>query len=189
MSTPFGHSFVRPDPLVKATWLPWALVASVAEKHVGEREESRNRSPFILRLWRETWADGGDYYEGREPWCAAFVCWCIKQACAADTRLKVPFEMSPSVHSIAESLRHGIGRGGARIVPWREAQRGDVITFLPSFSHIGIVDECCAGGLITIEGNTNDAGSREGDGVYRKQRAEALVRSCDVWRFPVPVAQ
>ena len=178
MSSPLGHSLVQPD------WVPWKVVASIAAKCVGQREVTRNRSPFILRLWRETWKDGGEYYEGREPWCAAFVCWCIKQAIASNVRLgALPSRcLSPSVSLMRAALA---GNSGARIVKWRDAMPGDVITFLPAFSHVGIVEEKCLGGLITIEGNTNGAGSREGDGVYRKQRAAELVARCDVWRLPV----
>ena len=39
---------------------------------------------------------------------------------------------------------------------------------------MGFIDEWKDPWLITVEGNTNVLGSREGDGVYRKRR---LVRS------------
>ncbi len=176
MSSPFAHSLVRPD------FLPWSILATVAAKCIGEREDSQNRSPFIRRLWRETWGlDGAQYYEAREPWCSAFVCWCINKAMSAEKRLNFTQPLSPSVHIMRQRLQDS----GAEIVPWKEARKGDVITYLPVFSHIGIVEECVAGGLITIEGNTNQAGSREGDGVYRKQREDSLVARCDVWRLPV----
>jgi len=178
MSTPLGHSLVRPD------FQPWSILPSIAAKHIGEREVTPNRSPFILRLWRETWPDGGEYYEGREPWCAAFLSWCVKQAIATNVRLgALPSRcLSPSVHIMREMLS---GNSGARIVGWHDAQAGDIITFLPVFSHVGIVERCDVGGLWTIEGNTNGAGSREGDGVYRRMRAAELVSRCDVWRLPV----
>ncbi|SKB64206.1 CHAP domain-containing protein [Daejeonella lutea] len=41
-------------------------------------------------------------------------------------------------------------------------------------AHVGFVDEWKDGWVITVEGNTNVLGSRDGDGVYRKRR---LVRS------------
>ena len=41
-------------------------------------------------------------------------------------------------------------------------------------AHVGFIDEWKDPWLITVEGNTNVLGSREGDGVYRKRR---LVRS------------
>ena len=41
-------------------------------------------------------------------------------------------------------------------------------------AHVGFIDQWDGKWLITVEGNTNEAGSREGDGVYRKKR---LVRT------------
>ena len=37
-------------------------------------------------------------------------------------------------------------------------------------AHVGFVDEMEGSWLITVEGNTNTSGGREGDGVYRKRR-------------------
>ncbi|MES3016403.1 MAG: hypothetical protein V4721_01435 [Bacteroidota bacterium] len=41
-------------------------------------------------------------------------------------------------------------------------------------AHVGFVDEWKEPWVVTVEGNTNAAGSRDGDGVYRKRR---LVRT------------
>ena len=41
-------------------------------------------------------------------------------------------------------------------------------------AHAGFIDQWDGTWLITVEGNTNDSGGREGDGVYRKRR---LVKS------------
>lgn len=57
-------------------------------------------------------------------------------------------------------------------------QAGDVFgLFFPEkkrIAHTGFIDQWDGTWLITVEGNTNLSGSREGDGVYRKRR---LVRS------------
>lgn len=45
-----------------------------------------------------------------------------------------------------------------------------------TFSHIGIVTGAAGATIQTIEGNTNEAGSREGTAVLRKDRALGLVR-------------
>lgn len=58
---------------------------------------------------------------------------------------------------------------------------GDVFTLfyasLKREGHIGFVDNWQSSGdyFITVEGNTNIAGSREGDGVYRKRRLKASI--------------
>ncbi|PWG78593.1 hypothetical protein DDR33_21770, partial [Pararcticibacter amylolyticus] len=52
--------------------------------------------------------------------------------------------------------------------------RGDVFgIYFPEkgrIAHVGFVDDWGDKYVVTVEGNTNEAGSREGDGVYRKRR-------------------
>ena len=58
-------------------------------------------------------------------------------------------------------------------------QKGDVFgIWFPDkgrIAHVGFVDSWSDKWLITVEGNTNEAGSREGDGVWRKRRLVASV--------------
>ena len=56
---------------------------------------------------------------------------------------------------------------------------GDIVTYLPRLSHIGIVADDYTGNHLvgTIEGNTNAAGGREGDGVWPKVRALSFCGS------------
>jgi hypothetical protein len=58
-----------------------------------------------------------------------------------------------------------------------DIKAGDVVIF--TFSHIGIAlgSPDKKGNVPTVEGNTNGAGSREGDGVYRKVRHVSKIRS------------
>ena len=51
---------------------------------------------------------------------------------------------------------------------------GDIVSYLPHFSHIGIVAKPGKSIITTIEGNTNDAGGREGDGCYEKTRSMSI---------------
>jgi len=50
-----------------------------------------------------------------------------------------------------------------------------------AFRHVGMIEALrdASGRFHTIEGNTNSAGSAEGDGVYRKLRS---VRNCVFFR-------
>jgi hypothetical protein len=59
--------------------------------------------------------------------------------------------------------------------------RGDIVVY--RFSHIGIVTATNTTGVSTIEGNTNEAGSREGTAVLRKERQNTVIR-CFI-RLPV----
>ncbi len=55
-----------------------------------------------------------------------------------------------------------------------DPQPGDFAVY--DFSHIGIVKESRGDKFVAIEGNTNGAGSRDGDGVYLKTRPRKLAR-------------
>jgi len=58
----------------------------------------------------------------------------------------------------------------------KDFQVGDIVVF--KFSHIGLcVGESDDNTIPTIEGNTDDSGSREGGGVYEKVRSINKVRS------------
>jgi hypothetical protein len=59
--------------------------------------------------------------------------------------------------------------------------KGDIVVY--TFSHIGIVEGTGVGALQTIEGNTNEQGSREGTTCRRKARPLGQVR-CFI-RLPV----
>ena len=58
-----------------------------------------------------------------------------------------------------------------------DIKAGDIVVF--TFSHIGIAvkDVDSSGYVVTIEGNTNGAGSREGGSVLEKKRHVSIFRS------------
>jgi cell wall-associated NlpC family hydrolase len=60
------------------------------------------------------------------------------------------------------------------LMPSAKAQAGDIVMF--TFSHVGIVISDNGRTIQTVEGNTNEEGSREGDGVYYRTRNKSLVR-------------
>lgn len=62
--------------------------------------------------------------------------------------------------------------------------KGDVAVY--TFSHIGIVDTAASRSVTTIEGNTNEAGSREGTTVMNKTRDFGIIR-CFI-RLPIPAS-
>ena len=48
-------------------------------------------------------------------------------------------------------------------------------------AHVGFIDKQDGNYYITVEGNTNEAGSREGDGVYRKRRHIKTIYAISRW--------
>lgn len=152
---------------------PLAIIADVAARYVGLRETSRNRAPEISQFWDFTNYKQGD--ENREPWCCAAVSAWVQMADAESEliNLRIP----PRTGAVAEFLEWAKNPANNCITfgpkhPTYRARKGDIVIYLPNLSHIGVVasDYLGDGFMQLIEGNTNLDGSREGDGVYRKQR-------------------
>ena len=147
-----------------------------ARKYVGVKEtQGPNRGPEINEwLYRAGSVPG-------QPWCAAFVSCMLDDACTA-LRIPAPIRLRAGVHMLIREcgkartldpgagfifgIDHGTGPGGTK--------RG----------HCGIVVEIDPDGkhMTTIEGNTDASGSREGQGVYYRQRriSEATLGFVDV---------
>lgn len=99
-------------------------------------------------------------------WCMAFVYWCFDQ--------------------VAEGKNPLIKTGGV-LHAWNTAdkqfrvtdcQAGDIfiMDFGKGLGHTGIVEKVDENFIYTIEGNTNDTGSREGIMVCRKQRPKTKIK-------------
>ena len=168
-------------------------VQKIYTAELGVKEKTgKNDGPRIEEYLRQVGLKKGD------PWCAAFVCWVFDRAGVANpqtgwspglfAKSKVIWERGRKVavgtvavagKKVAGGRELGAGKVAAalRNLP----QKGDVfgIWFADKgrIAHVGFVDSWTEKWLITVEGNTNEAGSREGDGVWRKRR---LVRS--VWQ-------
>lgn len=116
-----------------------------------------------------------------DPWCAAFVSWCWLEATGLES---APWCSGSAVTIFHKGTRKGASSDivrpdapdlAARVRPgmvWvraknpdgaRSASRGIWVQ-----GHCGIVVAVDATGFTCVEGNTNSAGSRDGDGVYRK---------------------
>lgn len=147
------------------------IFAQVAEAEVGEKEYGNNGGPAVRRYQGASWLQPGAW-----PWCAAFVCWVYREA-VVRTERPAPFSR-PRTAGAWDFERWARDNGVPLLKPATSetVRRGDIVVF--TFSHIGIAVADEQGGLVeTVEGNTNDAGSREGDGVYRKKRAKRKIRS------------
>lgn len=109
---------------------------------------------------------------GAHPWCAAFVYWCFSEAAtAAGSR-------NPLVKTagVLDHWRKASDRGIPRVTGAAATSSPDLVQpgfiFIMDFGggvgHTGLVEKVMNGHLVTIEGNTNDGGSREGIGVFRR---------------------
>jgi len=116
------------------------------------------------------------------PWCAAFVCWVVREAMQQSTSRMIPkFTFNRPTTAGAFDMENWSRAQDAststKKPPQRDIQAGDIVVF--NFSHIGFaVSGVDADGYVqTVEGNTDTAGSREGGGVFKKRRAVSSIRS------------
>lgn len=98
-------------------------------------------------------------------WCAAFVYWCYNQTGTPNPLVKT-----------GGVLRHwGEASKALRVT---DPQPGDIfiMDFGKGLGHTGIVEKVDATFIYTVEGNSNDSGSREGIEVTRKQRPKTKIK-------------
>lgn len=147
-------------------------VLQFARSAIGARENppGSNRGPEVDTYLRAVGLNPG---AGSFPWCAAFVYWCFDQAATRIGRYNPCVKTAGVLEHWRVAGERGIRRYGAE-----EAQSDPeavwpglvfAIRTGPVQGHMGIVESVSLGLLTTIEGNTNEGGSREGVGVFRRR--------------------
>lgn len=159
-----------PTPLIEK-------VCDTAEAEVGYREgfangHHNNIEKYAGQVPGLEWANG-------QPWCAVFVSWVAMKAGASD--------LFPRTASCDVAGGWFKARG-----QWSEFPKVGSQVFYGTASdlnHTGVVIDFDATVIVTVEGNTNDSGSREGDGVYRKvrRRRDAFVQGYGHPAYPAVV--
>jgi hypothetical protein len=150
-------------------------IVAIAKSRVGNTYETTvNQGPGIAELWKSTTYPGG--YNARAPWCAAFTSWCVQQAGTLPENVR-PKSAAAFKGGGYESWALQNPSVARLIRNPKTINAGDLVIF--SFSHIGIAssNSDSNGFFMCVEGNTNSAGSREGNGVYEKRRKINKVRS------------
>jgi len=102
-------------------------------------------------------------------WCMAFVYWCFKNASAntglANTAIKTGGVMKAWNNAPKDSKSNVPVVGSIFIMD-----------FGKGLGHTGIVEKFDSTNIYTIEGNTNDTGSREGIEVCRRTRKRSAIK-------------
>lgn len=150
----------------------------IARKEVGVVEVGTSNTGKRVREYQASTTLEGTGW----PWCAAFVCWCMKEW-LKDPEVRDAFgftvkqaEAWRPKTAAAYGFHEWAQKKGLLIMndsPLHVLHTADLVTY--DFSHIGIVETDRDDNIFTIEGNTNDAGSREGGGVYAKVRPRNLA--------------
>ena len=178
----------KPD---KSTFNPLVRkVQQIYTSQIGVRESPSNAGPEVEKYLRYVKLHKGN------PWCAAFVCWVFGRAGIENPRSgrspdlfsasKLIWERGSSIKyqesryqpnaSFANQSRLASGKlptgqaGRQLLTPATADIFGIYFQEKKRIAHVGFIDQWDGKWLITVEGNTNLSGSREGDGVYRKRR-------------------
>jgi hypothetical protein len=114
------------------------------------------------------------------PWCAAFVCFVVREAMKNVGVFNTQKFQRPRTASAWGFEAWSLAQDkttNTRKPHDGDIQPGDIVVF--TFSHIGIATSSPSkGGFVeTVEGNTDGAGSREGGAVLAKKRHVSRIRS------------
>lgn len=153
------------------------LIAQIAEAEVGVREQplNSNKGERVDQYKAATWLPPLEPW----PWCAAFVDWVVWSALKRARIQETETFRRPKTAGAWDLINWALQQDNTirtRRQPGGDIQRGDLIVF--TFSHCGVAVGAPKGGTFaTVEGNTDEAGSREGGGVYRRVRRVDQVRA------------
>jgi hypothetical protein len=152
-------------------------IVRIAKAEVGVREVGNTNCGEIVDQYKAaTWLNPKKGW----PWCAAFVCWVIREALSSSGVKQTKTFKRPRTAGAWDFENWSIDQDSTtwlRRKPAGDIVPGDIVIF--TFSHIGIAVSAPdkSGNVTVAEGNTDDAGSREGGGVYLKKRNISRIRS------------
>jgi hypothetical protein len=157
------------SPLSTANRALGSIIVACAKQHLAQHPREiggQNLGPWV-RLYMHG-NEGSDY-----PWCAGFACFVLQQACGC-LSLSSPLRLGYSCDLLAMDAQ------GRKIFLAEKKVRSPADVPPGSFFlsrrtggdwvHTGLVVSAGAESFETIEGNTNDAGDREGYEVCRRVR-------------------
>jgi hypothetical protein len=145
-----------------------AELLRIASAEDGVKEDPKigqNRGLRVDQYIRMTGLDPAANPPHGYPWCACFVYWCFVMA--TDKLLST----NPCTRTASVLSHWGRTKGRKLLAAEAEADHSLVLPGMvfcksnDSHSHTGIVLHTTDAGIVTVEGNTNQAGSREGDSV------------------------
>jgi hypothetical protein len=147
-----------------------AAVLDFAATQIGVMESPRgsNRGPQVDKYV----ASVGLNPAGQFAWCVAFVYFCFEQAAKKLGRSNPMIKTGGVLDHWNRAGTQGVPRiTNARAINNPSLVKpGQIfaISLGGGLGHAGLVERVAGGKLVTIEGNTNDGGSRDGIGVFRR---------------------
>ena len=165
---PADESLLEVEEVVLPEQKP--TLQEIYSSQIGVRELTGKNDGPEVEMYLKTVGLGKGY-----SWCSAFVKWSLDEA-------EIPNKIN-AWSPTAENKKNIIYQARRFIA---EPEPGDVFTIwfprMKRIGHTGFFDgrqnETI---IVTVEGNTNEAGSREGDGVYKKYRSLKTIHTISRW--------
>ncbi len=160
-----------------AAFAAQAMAAAVSQLGVMELPGKANRGPQVDTFLRAAGIKNpAGNPPGGYPWCQAFVYWCFEQSASmlnsANPSPKTAGVLDHWNKSVAATNIQKITKTAA-LAKLALVQPGMLFVnnYGGGLGHIGFIESVYGDGrLVTIEGNANNAGGREGLGVFRLTR-------------------
>ena len=152
-------------------------IVKIATAEIGVEEvNGSNCGPRVDQYKAATWLNPKQSW----PWCAAFVCWVVQEAMVATGTKQTKGFNRPRTAGAYDMERWSLDQDSSTWTkkPHRnDIEAGDIVVF--KFSHIGfaVSSPDKAGYVMTVEGNTDGQGTREGGAALRKRRHVSQIRS------------
>ncbi|WP_084286812.1 C40 family peptidase [Pedobacter nyackensis] len=156
-----GSNFINTNKYTYGKSKNGTAIVDIARKEIGVRESAHNSGKRISEYLNYVG------FKQAAPWCAGFVSWCHKEIGLAEPRSA----WSPALFPLSRMARDGLP--GMVI--------GIYFPSLGRIGHVGLIERVQGSLIFSIEGNTNVAGSREGDAVMRKIRHKRAIAKYADW--------
>lgn len=141
-------------------------VKSIASSQIGIKEGTGNNDGDEVEKYLQHVGLQKGY-----AWCAAFVCWVYSQAGIENPKSA----WCPTLFR-KKNIIYQRNKRDLQANPRHADTFGIWFNSLKRVAHVGLIDEWPRGShFISVEGNTNNEQSRDGDGVYRKRRLKTQV--------------
>ncbi|AOW08741.1 CHAP domain-containing protein [Flavobacterium gilvum] len=138
------------------------LEVAITQLGVQEIPKNSNAGPAVEKYLKSVGLGKG------YAWCMAFIYWCTKEA-AKDLGVENPLFKTAGVLAMYNKEKDSVVT---------DPQPGDImiLDYGKGLGHTGIVEKVIGTDVHTIEGNTNDEGSREGYEVCRRVRKLSTIK-------------
>ncbi|NPV12664.1 MAG: peptidoglycan-binding protein [Ignavibacteria bacterium] len=136
-----------------------------ASQYIGVREATGNNDGYEVEMFLASAGLRGQY-----PWCGAFVTF-VHKKCGYEVPNSPAW--APSWFKSSKVISPDKVVGGEVFGIYYQSKK--------RIAHVGICEKIKSNVVITIEGNTNEMGSREGDGVYKKRRPVRTINKFARW--------